>query len=271
MSLAALGAIFSTSFVVSLTGALSPGPLTTLAVREGVRRGFWAGPALAAGHGVVEGLLVIGLALGLNELLDTDAVTATVAIAGGAYLVYLGFRTVITAPTQELQLEAQGVPVGPAFASQAAGPDAPSITVVPQGPSPEPSAGVGAGLAPPTGRVDTRPRHGVLRAIPAPAAAGLAVSGLAVSVTNPFWLAWWATIGTAYIVEALEQGIIGVGAFYTAHIITDLGWLSLIAFVLAGGRRLMSRAAYRGILGACGLFLLALGAWFLTSGLGYVV
>ena len=247
MSLAALGAIFATSFVVSLTGALSPGPLTTLAVREGVRRGFWAGPALAAGHGVIEGVLVIGLALGLNQLLDTDVVTATVALAGGAYLIYLGLRTVITAPAQELQLEAEGVPVGREFTPH----DTP--------------ASAGGDLTPPLARA------GVVRAIPAGVATGLAVSGLAVSVTNPFWLAWWATIGTAYIVEALEEGAIGVGAFYTAHIITDIGWLSLIAFVLAGGRRMMSRTAYRGILGACGLILVALGAWFLTSGLGYVV
>ncbi len=48
-------------------GALSPGPLTTLAVREGVRRGVWAGPALAAGHGAIELALVVGLALGLAE------------------------------------------------------------------------------------------------------------------------------------------------------------------------------------------------------------
>ncbi len=45
MSIGAVAAIFATSFLVSLTGALSPGPLTTLAVREGVRRGVWAGPA----------------------------------------------------------------------------------------------------------------------------------------------------------------------------------------------------------------------------------
>ncbi|HET9476843.1 MAG TPA: LysE family transporter [Dehalococcoidia bacterium] len=239
MSLAALGAIFSTSFVVSLTGALAPGPVSTMAVREGVRRGFWAGPALAAGHGVVEALLVVGLALGLNELLDTDAVTASVALAGGLYLVYLGLLTVITAPKQELQLEAQGVPVGPTLALS-------------QGASPEPTSGA-------------------FRTIPARVAAGLAFSGIALSVTNPFWVAWWATIGTAYIVEALDQGAVGVGTFYTAHFITDLGWLSLIAFLLARGRRLMSRAAYRAILGACGLFLVALGGWFLSSGLGYVV
>jgi len=233
MSIASLGAIFGASFVVSLTGALSPGPLTTLAVREGVRRGFWAGPALAAGHGVIEGLLVIGLALGLNELLDTDAVTASVALVGGAFLVYLGLKTLVTAPRQELQIEDEGPLAGP-------------------------------GRRPGRGR-------GVLRVIPAEAATSLAVSGIVVSVTNPFWLAWWATIGAAYIVEALDEGAIGVGAFYTAHFITDLGWLSLIAFVLASGRRLMSRVAYRVVLSGCGLFLLALGGWFLSSGFGYVV
>ncbi len=68
MSIGALAPIFATSIVVSLTGALSPGPLTTPAVREGVRRGFWAGPAPAAGHGAIEFALVV--ALGLNRVLD---------------------------------------------------------------------------------------------------------------------------------------------------------------------------------------------------------
>ncbi len=264
MSVASLGAIFGTSFVVSLTGALSPGPLTTVAVREGVRRGFWAGPALAAGHGVVEALLVIGLALGLNELLDNDAVTATIALLGGGFLVYLGLRTVITAPKQELQLESEGIPVGPALA--------PPSTDVGVGAGFKPARGGGeVGARAPDAGPTAAPASGVLRSVPPAAATGLAVSGIALSVSNPFWVAWWATIGTAYIVKALDEGAIGVGAFYTAHFITDLGWLSLIAFLLAGGRRLMSRAAYRTILGACGLFLVALGGWFLSSGLGYVV
>lgn len=229
MSVGSLAAIFGTSFVVSLTGALGPGPLTTLAIREGVRRGFWAGPALALGHGAIELALVIGLALGLNELLDSDAVTAAIALAGGAFLLWMGARTLLTAPRQELRIE-DGSP-------EAEGSAQPS-------------------------------RLGTL----SPRAAGsLAVAGAAVSVTNPFWVAWWATIGAAYIVESLEQGAAGVAAFYTAHVITDLGWLGLIAFVLASGRRLLSRLAYQAILGLCGLFLLALGGWFLASGVGYVV
>src|SRR3990172_8924176 len=105
MSLGALSAIFGTSFVVSLSGALSPGPLTTMAVREGARTGFWAGPALALGHGLIELVLVIGLELGLNELLDRDPVTATTAFVGGAFLIYLGVRTILAAPTLEARLE----------------------------------------------------------------------------------------------------------------------------------------------------------------------
>src|SRR3990170_2192404 len=143
MSVGALAAIFCTSFLVSLTGALSPGPLTTLAVREGVRKGFWAGPALAAGHGIVELALVIALALGLDQLLDSDAIAAVIA------------------------------------------------------------------------------------------------SGVAASLSNPFWFVWWATVGAAYIAEALDEGAIGVATFYSAHILTDLGWLSLIALALASGRRIM--------------------------------
>ncbi|HEU4760593.1 MAG TPA: lysine transporter LysE, partial [Dehalococcoidia bacterium] len=71
------------------------------------------------------------------------------------------------------------------------------------------------------------------------------------------------------IAKALDQGAAGVASFYGAHILTDLGWLSLITFALASGRRIMSRWAYRGILSTCGVFLLALGGWFMASGLGY--
>jgi threonine/homoserine/homoserine lactone efflux protein len=233
MSASALGAIFGTSFLVSLTGALSPGPLSTLAAREGVQKGFWAGPALAAGHGSLELALVIGLALGLNQLLEREAVAATIALVGGLFLLWLGAQVIRTAPARELHIQHHD----------------PALP----------------------------PRHtgGLLAATDtAPSLAGIAalmLAGVAVSISNPFWLAWWATIGTAYIVEALDQGVAGVASFYSAHLLTDLGWLSLIAFALARGRRIMSRWAYRLTLTACGVFLLGLGGWFLASGLGYLV
>ena len=220
MSIGALVAIFATSFLVSLTGALSPGPLTTLAVREGMRRGFWAGPALAVGHGAIELALVVALALGLNRLLDEEWLTATIALVGGTFLLWLGAQIIRTAPQQELVIGGQ----------------------------------MGDGEPPAR----------------AASVLGLAASGVAVSVANPFWILWWATVGTAYIATSLEEGAAGVGVFYGAHFLTDLGWLSVIALTLATGRRIMSRRAYQGVLVACGVFLLGLGGWFLASGLGHI-
>ncbi len=221
MSAAALAAIFGTSFIVSLTGALSPGPLVTVAMREGVRRGFWAGPALALGHGAIELVLVVGLALGLDQLLDNDAVTATVALAGGAFLVWMGVTTALQARGFQLDTERD---------------------------------------APPPGR----------RVWRASVLGPLALAGILVSLSNPFWFAWWATIGTAYIVEALDEGVLGVSAFYGGHVIADIGWLSMVAFAVAGGRRIINRRVYQGLLAGCGVFLVALGGWFLASGIGYV-
>lgn len=221
MSAAALAAIFGTSFVVSLTGALSPGPLMTVTMREGVRRGFWAGPVLAFGHGVIELALVVGLALGLGQLLDSDAVTVTVALAGGAFLVWMGVTTTLQARRFHLGAERD---------------------------------------APPAGR----------RAWRASVLGPLALAGILVSLSNPFWIAWWATIGTAYIVEALDEGVLGVSAFYGGHIIADIGWLSMVSFAVAGGRRIINRRVHQGLLAVCGVFLVALGGWFLASGIGHV-
>jgi hypothetical protein len=47
-------------------------------------------------------------------------------------------------------------------------------------------------------------------------------------------------------------------------------WLSLVAFVLATGRRLMSQRVYQSILLLCGLFLLILAAWFIYSGVDFL-
>jgi len=96
------------------------------------------------------------------------------------------------------------------------------------------------------------------------------VTGLLVSVMNPYWLLWWATVATGYLLLFVKFGVLGIVVFYLTHISTDLLWNSLLSFVVASGRRILSDRVYRGILVVCGLFLMALSVYFISSGVSFL-
>ena len=99
---------------------------------------------------------------------------------------------------------------------------------------------------------------------------GSVMAGALVSVSNPYWVLWWATVGVSYVALALRQGPLGLGSFYAGHILADLSWYSLVAFVITAGRSLLSQPVYRGILLICGFFLIALSIYFIYSGLNFL-
>jgi threonine/homoserine/homoserine lactone efflux protein len=106
-------------------------------------------------------------------------------------------------------------------------------------------------------------------AVEAPATNRHLLTGALVSVSNPYWILWWATIGVAYIASAQVAGLLGLVSFYVGHILSDLIWYSLVAAIIASGGRLFSDRLYQAILGACGVFLLFLGLSFLHSGVRF--
>ena len=91
-------------------------------------------------------------------------------------------------------------------------------------------------------------------------------NGAVLSVVNPFWLIWWATVGTNWVLWSLAAGATGVVVFYLGHILSDLGWYSTVSLVVARGRQLISLRVYRGLLLACGVALIGLGVYFAVSG-----
>jgi threonine/homoserine/homoserine lactone efflux protein len=98
--------IFSSSFVIALSGALMPGPLLTYTVAESARRGFWAGPIIMLGHGVLELGLVILLLLGIGAILNHPLVMGVVGLAGAIILWWLGYGLISTARSAQLNLSA---------------------------------------------------------------------------------------------------------------------------------------------------------------------
>jgi threonine/homoserine/homoserine lactone efflux protein len=97
------------------------------------------------------------------------------------------------------------------------------------------------------------------------------VAGVVVSLSNPYWTIWWLTIGLAYIVISAKLGIWGVVAFFTGHIAADLIWYTLVSTSVSFGRRFFTDSVYRGVVFACGLFLLIFSVYFFKSGFDYLL
>lgn len=92
-------------------------------------------------------------------------------------------------------------------------------------------------------------------------------AGVIISLANPFWSIWWATVGLAYLTISLESGTVGLASFFSGHILADLVWYSLVAAVVAGGRKFISPPVYKYVITICGIFLVLLGVYFIYSGL----
>lgn len=101
-----LSAVFFSSFLITLSGAMMPGPLLTMVIGESSRRGFSAGPLLILGHVLLEVVMVAALLLGLAPYLQRPSVFAFVALAGAAILLQMAFTMFRSLPALTLRPEA---------------------------------------------------------------------------------------------------------------------------------------------------------------------
>ncbi len=90
--------IFITSFLVGLSGALMPGPVLTATISHTLQRGFWAGPWVVLGHGLLELSLVMALFYGLGVFIKQPAVLGIMGLAGGVILLWMGWGMLRQAP-----------------------------------------------------------------------------------------------------------------------------------------------------------------------------
>lgn len=121
---------------------------------------------------------------------------------------------------------------------------------------------------------------GMLRALPAlrlepaeGAAPGLhpVAAGAVVSLANPYFTLWWATVGLGYLAVAREAGAAGVLVFYLFHILSDFVWYAFVSNAVTCGRRFLGDRSYRLLVGGCALFVLAFGLYFGYRGLQLVL
>lgn len=83
--------------LISLSGVMAPGPITTVVVGKGSESPH-AGALVAIGHGIVEFPLMLAVLYGAGRFFGIPAVKAGIAVAGGAFMLYMGidmFRTLV--------------------------------------------------------------------------------------------------------------------------------------------------------------------------------
>lgn len=86
-----------------------------------------------------------------------------------------------------------------------------------------------------------------------------------VSIASPFWIVWWLTVGALLITQSLAFGLLGLIVFYVGHILSDLVWYAIVSFLISHGKRYFNDLAYQILIAVCGLFLVALGIYFVHS------
>ena len=92
------------------------------------------------------------------------------------------------------------------------------------------------------------------------------VCGVVTSILNPYFLLWWATIGSKLIMNSLTFGITGFALLIPIHWLCDLVWLSFVSILVYRTHSLWNRKFQQGLFIACSLLLIGFGGWFLTSG-----
>lgn len=220
-----LAFIFFSSFLIALSGALIPGPMLAVTIKESLEQGWPAGVFISAGHGLAEIALLGIFSLGVSRVLQTRWVMIAVGIVGGAALLMMGMYMITGVLWRKRGLTA----------------------ISDQG-------GLLAG-----GRAS-------------PTSFGRALgAGVVVSVANPTWIIWWLTIGILYVTKALQHGWLGLGVFYTGHILADFTWYVFIAFLVATGKKILTPITYNWVMMGCGMMMVFLALFFLFQGVQAVV
>jgi len=90
-------------------------------------------------------------------------------------------------------------------------------------------------------------------------------AGIVLSVGNPYFLLWWATIGLALATTARSFGIWAFGLFAMVHWLVDCVWLHALAWASFKGSRFLGPRLQNTLLTICAVALIFFGLFFIYS------
>ena len=212
--------IFSLSLLMSLSGALMPGPMLTYTISRTLRtrrRGWLTGARVVSGHAAVEALLVVALVLGVVGFLQAPLAVKLIAAIGAALLINMGVSLLLEiARGRGIELTAEAGTAGEAGSA--------------------------------SGGASARAKTSFATRLPP------VLAGVLVSMSNPYWWVWWVTIGAAFLIryDVTLQSWPALVAFFVGHELGDLGWFSAVSIALSLGKSRIPKGVATGIQAFCG-------------------
>ena len=100
--------LFVWSFVTTIGAVMSPGPVSTAVVTEGMRRGLRVGPLVSIGHTFAELVVVVALATGIGRVLERPMWATAIGLLGGIFLLWMGGTMAWGAARREVRLPRAG-------------------------------------------------------------------------------------------------------------------------------------------------------------------
>jgi len=91
------------------------------------------------------------------------------------------------------------------------------------------------------------------------------VAGMILSLGNPYFLIWWATVGAALVLRSVGYGMVGFAIFAFAHWMCDFLWLYALSILSFKGGQLLGQRFQRAVFAMCGVFLLFFGGRFILD------
>ncbi len=97
------------------------------------------------------------------------------------------------------------------------------------------------------------------------------ISGILTSLSNPYLLIWWITIGLSYIVLSFKYGLKGIVVFYMGHILADLAWYSVVALFFGYIKRFIGSKGFKVIMIISGFIFLSFALYFGWFGIKHTI
>jgi len=99
----------------------------------------------------------------------------------------------------------------------------------------------------------------------------LILAGIGVSLSNPYFTGWWATVGSGQVAALKLSSWKDYSVFFVGHELGDLTWYLFVAIVAAAGRGWLLGGAYGIVLRISAVIILIFGVGFIIVSLRNII